>query len=240
MKKANYILEELNIISPLISKIQNEATYSIPPDYFNNLFQDILAMIGSGKEHAYLSGLSTPFSIPEDYFENLAELILKKVATTEKKFESVFQELEDIAPLLNTLSKKPLFHTPATFPEKITVPAAVEVEKQPKIGIRNRLKLMRFAAAAVIIPSIAVAIYSITAREFKMSRNNNSNAKSAIKHLTKAEIITFLRNSTSIRNTTSAVRNTSKNDHTLKSSLQQIPDKDIQQFLKETGDSDEI
>jgi hypothetical protein len=239
MKNANYILEELNIISPLLGQIEKKEAYSVPSAYFDSLLAEIIDRIKTGKERAYFSKAFTPFSIPADYFKNFPDLVLKKMLADSQRDNEVFEELKEIAPLLNTISKKPVHYTPMDFFDKISFPAALPKPEAKVKLINNRLKLVKFAAAAVIIPFIAIGLYSITTNESKISRSDSSKARNAIKHLSKEEIINFLKNGAS-ENTTSASRNTSKDANVIKSSLKQISVQEIQQFLKETGESDEI
>jgi len=240
MKKPNYILEELNIVSPIIGKMKKIQPYSVPSAYFENLSIEIIARIKVGKEHAYSLKSPTPFSLPNDYFKNFPVLMLHKAMAIEKKNVDVFEELNQIAPLLNSISKKPVFYTPPNFFDKVQLPAACSQAEEAKVKLMNkRIKFVRFAAAAVIIPSVIVGLFTLTAKDFRISRSNFNNAKNALKNLSKEEIVTFLKDNSSDESTTSTMRNNPKHN-TIKSSLKRIPDKEIQQFLKESGESDEI
>jgi len=241
MKKPNYILEELNIISPTIGKMQNIQTYSVPSAYFETVSAEILNRIKVNKEHAYSVKSSTPLSIPNNYFKNFPDLMLQKVMAIEEKSVDVFGELEQIAPILNTLSKKPIFYTPPNFFDKIQQPAANYIADEARVKLLNkRIKFARFAAAAVLIPSVVIGLLTLTSKDFRIARSNINNAKNALKNLSKEEIVTFLKDNASYESTTSTMRNRPKHDNTIKSSLKRIPNKEIQQFLKESGESDEI
>src|SRR5215212_6816430 len=105
MENKNYIFLELWEISPVIAKISKMNVYSVPASYFNSLSEEIINEINLYKERAYNFPSSTPFSIPEKYFENLSEVILQKV-TMHRRSNEVVEEMEELAPLLNTISRK--------------------------------------------------------------------------------------------------------------------------------------
>jgi hypothetical protein len=240
MKKPDYILEELNIISPIIGKMKKIQPYSVPSAYFKTFSIEILDRIKANKEHAFSLKSYTPFSIPNNYFKNFPDLMLEKAMDVEKRNVDVFDELNQIAPILNTISKKPVFYTPANFFDKVQLPPASSGAEEARVKLINkRIQFARFAAAAVIIPSVIIGLFTLTGKDFRISRSNINNAKNALKHLSKEEIVSFLRDNTSYESTTSTMRNKPKHN-TIKSSLKRIPDKEIQQFLKESGESDEI
>ncbi|WP_157580333.1 hypothetical protein [Segetibacter koreensis] len=238
MKNENNIVEELKTISPLIMNINRNGPYSVPPSYFNNLSINILKRIH--KERAYF-GSVTPYSIPANYFNDLPQIILKNALSEAKKVDDVFAELENISPLLNTISKKPVHTIPANFFDKIQSPVLDSQKQEVKVVVlKKRSRFFRIAAAAVIIPFLAIGLYTLTGRDFLLVRGNNSNAKNKVKSLSKEEIINYLKNNSLIENASSTSQNTSINNTEIKSSLKRISDKEIKQFLKETGESDEI
>lgn len=238
MKNKNYILQELMEISPIIAKIGNINVYTVSTSYFDDLPEKIIKGIKLYKEHAYNFPSSTPYSIPEDYFANFPKIILQKVVTYQGQANEVFEEMEEIAPLLNTISKKQVYSIPPGFFDKIEIPAGRIKKQESKVVSINRWsKFSRLSAAAVITSLLAVGVYTITGISFTTYRNRN--AKNEVKNLSKEEIVNFLK-STSSENVTSAYKNKSKNENAIKSSLKEISDKEIQQFLKETGESDEI
>ena len=239
MKNTNYILEELNIISPLISKIEKKDTYSVPLAYFEDLPEKIFNRITMDKQRAGFPGTSASFSIPENYFKNLPELILHRLGLESGEHNDVYIELQEIAPLLNTISKQPVLRTPPNYFEKIIIDTKQSTSKGKVKSMSKNVQFAKIAAAAVIIPFIAIGIYNITTNEFKGVRSNNSNARNAVKNLSREEIISFLKNENHSQDGKSTSPNTVKNNR-IKRSLKQISDKEIQEFLKETGETDEI
>jgi len=115
MENYNYIHEELKGICPFLIKIGRAEVYSVPSSYFDKLSLDIFSRINLNKERAYFSGTAATYSVPENYFDTLSQIILKKVVAEEKKTDEVFEETETIAPLLNTISKNPVYSVPSGF-----------------------------------------------------------------------------------------------------------------------------
>ena len=86
--------EELGYLSPLLSNISKEVPYAVPPDYFQNLSENITQHITehadyqtSEEEIESLSPLlsrlknKNPYSVPAGYFESLETKTEKKEAT---------------------------------------------------------------------------------------------------------------------------------------------------------------
>jgi len=111
-------------------------------------------------------------------------------------------------------------------------------KRETKVVSVNKWKiLLRISAAAVVTSLLAIGVYTITGREFSTTRNRN--ARNEVKNLSNEEIVNFLKNNSS-ENITSLYREKSKHANAIKSSLKEISDIEIQRFLKETGESDEI
>lgn len=240
MDNNNYILKELREISPLIIKISKTNVYLVPSSYFNNLAQEIIEQINLIKERAYNFPSAAPFSIPEDYFTNLSGVILQKVITDHKQQNEVIEEMEGISLLLNTISKKQVYSIPPGFFDKIQIPSAeIKKKKSKVVSINNWSRFLRLSAAAIITSFLAIGVYTITGKDFINSRRNN-NAANEVKNLSKEEIVNFLKTSASDENVTSTSKNKSKHENAIRSSLKEVSDKEIEQYLKEIGETDEI
>lgn len=240
MKNKNIIFEELKEISPLMVQIENTNVYSVSASYFNKFSQKVIKKIRLTEELYNTSAPAAPYRIPANYFKNLPETIFNKILSTQKHPTEVFEETEAIAPILNTISKKPVYTVPADFFENIQMPV-IEVKKQEAkvVSINNWPKLFKFSAAAVVILFSGIGLYTITSKN-NLSFAFGNNARNKIKNLSREEIVNFLKSNIPAENVTSVSRYKLKNENAIKSSLKQISDKEIQQFLKETGESDGI
>src|SRR5215210_6601451 len=238
MEKNDYILQELMEISDYMTNISKTNVYSVSPTYFDDLSEEITRKIMLNKERAYnFPPASTPYVIPEDYFTNLPGLIFQHVVN-HQQLNGVIEEMEAIAPLLNTIDKKQLYSIPPDFFDKMQIPLPEMRKRKTKVASVNRWKIfLRISAAAVVTSLLAIGVYTITGREFNTTRNRN--ARNEVKNLSNEEIVNFLKNNSS-ENITSVYKETSKHVNAIKSSLKEISDTEIQRFLKETGESDEI
>ncbi|HEX8279435.1 MAG TPA: hypothetical protein VF540_12100 [Segetibacter sp.] len=238
MEKNDYILQELMEISDYMTNISKTNVYSVSPNYFDDLSEEITRKIMLNKERAYnFPPASTPYVIPEDYFTNLPGLILQNVVN-HQQLKGVIEEMEAIAPLLNTIDKKQLYSIPPDFFDKMQIPFPEMRKRETKVVSVNKRKiLLRISAAAVVTSLLAIGVYTITGRDFTTTRNRN--ARNEVKNLSNEEILNFLKNHSS-ENITSVYKETSKHVNAIKSSLKEISDIEIQLFLKETGESDEI
>jgi len=132
-----------------------------------------------------------------------------------------------------------VYSVPADFFNGVQIPlVALEKQKAKIVSIKKRSNRLKIAAAAVIIPFLAIGLYNLTGREY--IKGGNSNAKNEVKNLSNEEIVNFLKKNTQVEDGSSTSQNSSINGRELRSSLKKISDKEIQQFLTETGESDEI
>lgn len=242
MKNDKNIIDELKKISSLIMQMKKNEAYSVPPLYFDNLSSEIIDRITSlNKERAYYFGSFASYSIPHSYFKNLPDIILKRVGIDQKQHTGVLEEMEEISPLLNTISKKPVYDIPPNFFDNIVWSSLQSQPQKAKIvSISKWPKVLKYTAAAVIIPFLAISVFNLSGKDFVIFRSNHNKAKNQVKNLSKEEIVNFLKNSPSSENAFSTSQNTSINEDEIKSSLKQISDKEIHHFLKETGELDEI
>lgn len=180
-----------------INSVSKKNLYLIPEGYFENLSEIILDKIwlenNSNKNYYFL---------PDGYFENLAGNILKKISHTE---DNVQQELEELSPLLNSISKTNVFSVPPGYFDALTplekssthVPAKVI-----SLGSRAR-KWVSYAAAACVAGLMFIGGYSYLqnkkATHINHSKNQfaNVDVNQAISQLSDTEINNYLNNDNS-------------------------------------------
>lgn len=237
MEKNNYILQELMEISPYMARISKTNVYSVSPTYFDDLSEEIIKKVMLNKERAYNFPTSTPYDIPESYFTSLPELILKTVLNHQQS-GSIIEEMEAISPLLNIISKKQIYSIPPDFFDKMPVSFHEMRKRQTKVVSVNKWKVfLRLSAAAVVTSLLAIGVFTITGRDPITSRSRS--ARSVVKSLSSEDIVNFLKKH-SFENVTSASDEDFKHEEQIKSSLKDISDIDIQRYLKQTGESDEM
>lgn len=112
MEKKENILQELREISVVVATISNRNVYSVPAGYFDALADSVLADVQTLNQPA----LPAPYTVPERYFDTLASNILKKIKEEDANTELQAQEeLEQLAPLLSSISKTGPFNVPVGY-----------------------------------------------------------------------------------------------------------------------------
>lgn len=242
MENKTYILQELIDSCPSIAQLDKTNVYSVYHSYFNDLSSIIISKIKSEQEPVYYFSAVTPYKVRDNYFTNLPEEILGKALGQHEYKNEVAEELETIAPLLNKISKKPIFNVPAGYFEKEPVPYQKTTKVAAKVVSLNVTgkKLFRYLGAAVITALLAVGAYLIAGKESLNSQAKSNSEMAEIKKLSEQEILDFLKTNSFAGNATSAAYNTTAKENDIKSSLRQMSDKEIQQFLQENGEIDEI
>ncbi len=106
------ILEEIRNLSPVIANIQKKNVYTYPHGYFDGLPERVCALT-SQPESDFLANKKTPYSVPPNYFETLSAQIMAQANLSK---DVIAEELLTIAPFLNTIERKNVWHvTPDYF-----------------------------------------------------------------------------------------------------------------------------
>jgi hypothetical protein len=145
MKTTNdHIGAELQLLAPRLATAGRGMPYSVPHGYFENFPESTVSRLNAQPKQ----------DVPEGYFEHFALNMLQKVRTNE-----VREELEGIAPVLNTLSKSMPYSLPEGYFEQwkpaIQEPAVQQPAKIISFGGGFRWK--QWAAAAAILLTAGLA-----------------------------------------------------------------------------------
>lgn len=238
METNSKILQELKEISPLLTQVYNRNPYSIPFSYFEQVADDIVGKIKSGAEAEWFFTKEIVYSTPTDYFDTLPSSILNRI-NLEKTKSGVFEEMEQISPLLNTINKKPLYTVPEGFLENTAWNKDKNyVEKAKVISFTRVSKAVRYVAAAVIIGLLAVGIFLFTGKQ--NTAVANAKAAAQLKQLSEQEIVDFLKTTSPAENIVSTANKNNTKENDIKSSVSKMSDSEIQDFLKENGEQVEM
>ena len=237
IQRAN-ILEELNELNSSLTTDNQQAVYTVPNGYFDQLADSVLARIKAleamtaQEEINHLSPLlagaskQMPYSLPENYFTEL------DITAATQSYTSAKDELENLSPLLGGLKKEMPYSVPAGYFENVQVP---QQEKAKVISLTSR-KWFRYAAAAVVTGIIATTVFVVNRNnnpEQKMARIENTATK-AIEKTSEDELNDFIQYST----TEQVVIAKTNPSEDVKDMLKGIPAEDLQAFLNEVGDPD--
>jgi len=204
---------------------------------------------------------SMPNFVPAGYFDGIAEHFFSKL--NEHLEESVEAEIHAISPLLGELRKKQVFEVPEGYFNQVqdTINLSKEEDSRPKIvPIINRKSWISYAAAAVVITFIAAATWFLVkqnsqtqpstdiAKTSVENKANDSAIRSALPMVSDDAIAAYLDNeeeaigpivSDDDYNNSMAILNADESD--FKFLLHDIPDDEIQQYLKENpGSKDDL
>jgi len=238
METNNKILQELKEISPLLIQVTQRNPYSISSSYFDTLAQGVVEKIKSGAELHWHFSKENIYSTPANYFEALPATIVQKIKSEETK-NTVFEEMEEISPLLNTISKKPVYTVPAGYLDATKWNKdEIKAEKAKVISFTSVSKAVRYIAAAVIIGLLAIGIFLFTGKQ--TAQTANAKAAAELKQLSEQEIVDFLKTTSPTENMVSTSNNNNTKENDIKSSVSKMSDNEIQQFLQENGEQVEM
>ena len=235
MENKQSIQEELMEIGSTIASIHPNNVYLVPVDYFENFANAVLKRIQTGGEPVYHFTRSNPYSVSAQYFDNLSENIINKINIQQQ----IIEELEAVAPILNTISKGPVYSVPADYFDRLKVENTVKPTVRV-VSLSIWRKFSKYAVAAVITGFVAVGIFLFqnnptdkiqTADKFVIQKANA---------LSEEELSQFLQTSIPGDQVSSRSLKSQTSDKELSNSVKQMTDKEIQQYLSEIGDDVEI
>lgn len=137
MARNEEILQELQEKAPGLQGLSLAMPYALPDDYFVRFPGSMLLKVQVTK---------MPMAVPDGYFESFAEKMLAKVKTNE-----IANELEEVAPLLNGITKTMPYQIPDGYFDNFEQLQKESI--QPKGGRVIGLfgpKVRQWAAAAAI------------------------------------------------------------------------------------------
>lgn len=225
------IIQELSDLESSLSKGIPTNTYKVPYGYFEGFADQVLSVVKADeKSLGWLGSLPkiTPYQVPVDYFDGFAENIMKTVSE-HPDYQNSREELESISPLLNNLSKRPVFSVPGGYFENFSVPGKQEKIEARIISMTGR-KWLRYAAAAVVTGVIALAGLMVY----------NNNHKDAAGN-TMAKFEKEVKKIDDVKQTESLIdlMNDGLNQEDLASNTKPVKTDDIQRLLKDVS-TDEL
>ncbi|MFY7900408.1 MAG: hypothetical protein ACOVNY_09510 [Chitinophagaceae bacterium] len=231
MKNNLHIEQELKEIAPQLPLHQKMPFY-IPKDYFTNFESTISGIIAA--DNLEKNGSKTmPFTLPKNYFNQFEENIIAKV---KNNLSSEFNnELAEIAPTLNTISKQPVFSVPNNYFEHFQ--PKISNNNAKVIGIQSSKKWLYTAVAASIfaIAIVGAFIFSNTHsanNTYDFASAKNINVKQSIQQLSDEELTKYLYNEHYVSNS-EFVTTDFEEIPDVQQHIKTISDEELQQYLKE-------
>ncbi|MGC8749893.1 hypothetical protein [Hydrotalea sp.] len=248
MLRSDMILEELKEHFPALLPAFRIQVYKVPNGYFDKFAEQLLENIPYiTVESVTLPAIQQPFSVPNGYFENLPQQILNKIKAHDKSL-SVSEELEQIAPALLNISKKPVFSVPAHYFEKINFTAIAKgAEKNNNgngtakvISLRNTRKWFSYAAAAIIAGVLITGAlwnnssFTYSSNVFSLNKEITNVSDDAIQNYLNNDVTASnYINDTSIIDSDEALPD-------VQQGLQNISDEELSGYLKSTEENNNV
>lgn len=182
-----------------------------------------------------LEGISKtmPHTLPLGYFESFAGNMLTLAKDSSISVEA---ELETIAPFLNSISKKPV----QALPEGYFNDFQVAQKHETRIVQMPRLrKWMSYAAAAMIAVILITAGFIFNnknSKSFDFDYYSKMDVPAALNQVTDDELQNYL-NSTASLSGTEQLTIPDEIENVNQGNFQQISDDELNEYLKEIGDS---
>jgi hypothetical protein len=219
MENSQEILDELNTISPFWNLISRRHLYKVPEGYFDQLPTHIQSEILLNDEKA------AQLTIPSGYFDHLSDAILDKIANRNNEFS---EELETLAPLLNTIRKDNLHKVPDNYFENFTVNVK-ENKKATIVAWSGVRKWVSYAAAAMI------AAVLVTGGFLYNYHNSSAYILKEIKNVSDEELNSYIKDHV-VALSEEKIELRGDAAH-VKESLKLSTDAELQQYLNENAET---
>lgn len=238
MEFSSNIYTELRQIAPAVANIGNNNPYTVPMGYFVLLSADIMSKI---KQEVVIS--TNPYSAPIGYFDGLASNILDKIKVAkQKRSKEIIAELDEVAPLLNTIDHGNFLSVPYGYFESFTADSPEERKQAKVVSIGNGItKWLSYTAAASIIFILSASSYLYINHHMK-SVDKSLTIEQRLATLGDDEIFNYLQNDLGDPDPNNASQ--IEEDPKINNLLMNISDEEIERFSNDaesiTGSGEEI
>jgi len=244
MTPRDNISNELRELNSELGGLSQQPVFQVPGGYFDNLAGEILKKVkaseaASAKEELallspFLSTISksTLYSVPSGYFEGFEKKLDELIFAGND--QTVTKELESLSPLLSGLKNKPTYTVPDGYFQHLHQPKenAAPATKTKVVSLTGR-KWFRYAAAAIVVGFVATIGFMFLNKKENIDPTDKSSAwvQKNMKKVSTDEINEFVE----LANATSAdiVKTDTKEE--VDNLLKDVSDKEIQDFLNDTG-----
>lgn len=269
MNAKNEILEELRLLSAVVNDISRETPYRVPAGYFDGFPALMLSLTGeaAGAERPFFAtekdkpliskDMPQTFNVPEGYFEGFAQGVLDRIkagqiqnqrsddpGSNDPSRNDPRQELAQLSPLLNGISRKLPYQAPEGYFEELSPIMAplAEVREKPLYSVPEgyfeglAAEILSKVSPAKVKEPASVVSKSVTPAPV-ISMNRNTRQRSLWKYSAAAVatglIFTVgwlrLQSPTNTHHNTPVVADVASN-------LVKISDQDLQNFLDNQND----
>lgn len=239
MEERQQILAELSSISPFMERIELINPFTVPAGYFDVLANAIIKRIHAADDLMPALVNTNAYQVPSGYFDGLANDILSKVKQPNTTSNEIKAELEEIAPLLNMISKEEIYNVPIGYFEQGQCISSVVRQKKEAgvVRLKTARRWMQYAAAAVVAGILVTGAFLFTDNNsyLEYEKFNHLDVSSGLNKVSEDELVKYL-NSPEHYVATTPESTISAGEETLsdvKTNIQLLSDEELDQYLKE-------
>ncbi len=253
------LLNELELLSPLIAAMDKVNVFTVPAGYFDSLSYTVLACINEAQNPITNHSAIINSTIPKGYFDQLASSILVKI----KKEQTAKEETASLSPLLSSLQHHQVFEAPKGYFEQLTIDIKKSIENTSYDDELKKLSPVLKSVQAVNVfevptgyfenlsNSILKKVKAPSARIINFQVRNSFLKYAAAAIITGVIAIGALRylqptQSVNTNNTSLAILDESiekgktMNDQQFEETLQKLTATDIAKYLENNGDITDV
>ncbi len=235
MNTENIIEKELRELAPVLSQMKRTHPYTVPGGYFENFSQSIIATCNDDVPRFKAT---VPYQPPSGYFDELPATVLNNINSQQ---QNTLDELLTIAPVLHSLPRTNVYTVPINYFSQLNIqPVKKGSAKVVLLPVAKRV--YRYASAAVITGILLVSGVLFFNKEDSTSTPNaivqTKFSSTDLAKISEEEIAEFLNTHTSSGDVTA--NNAVYPDMEVEEFIQEMSDTEIQQYLKETTEPDEV
>lgn len=228
MENKSQILNELRPHSPLLADASPGLPYGVPAGYFEQLPELVLDRLQASAGIPRIED-GQSFRVPQGYFETLAGNILEKIRQSEGGNE-IRDELEAVAPLLNTISKTNVYNLPAGYFEQLEVRTSARPAKV--VAMKKVRGWMQYVAAAVIsgILITGAFLYTDSSSSKELNSAENLDVPAELNKVSASELVKYFEAPDHVQ--------FASNDpvQEVKQTIETVSDEELGQYLNEHPD----
>ena len=246
MENRHQISAEINGISPFMATMEFINPFTIPAGYFETLPPVILEKIQMKDRLLPRLENTNAYQVPLGYFEELPGNILSGIKQAAAAANEVRAELEEIVPLLNTISKQEVYSVPAGyFNQTNFVSSVLNKKKEAKIvRLKMARRWMQFAAAAVVTGVLVTGAFLYTDNNSYTGyeKYDHLDLPAALNKVSENDLVTYLNNPDHFVSTAPelTVSTGEEGMNNMKNNLHLLSDEELDQYLKENAENTEL
>lgn len=237
MENGSNTYKEIREIAPLVADLIGSNPYTVPVGYFASLSTEIISRVTLPPS----VGMVSPYRIPNGYFDHLAGSVMQKIQEQESasRYTETYLELEEVAPLLNSIGKANVYSIPERYFKMLEAPSVSKV--QPASGKILSMgsymsKWINYAAAASVLFIVATSSFLYVNKHFK-SLDKNPSIEQRLADIKDDDIINYLRDNQETPG--DYVPASYQQEKEMQDMLKSASDEDIQRYLNESNDPGE-